>query len=98
MTPHGPKPERRDSAFIDEGTRAHMARPSALAAWFWFILKNVLGWLMILSTPFLGPIPGPGGIVLFIVGFGLVSFPGKRRVTARMLRGRPIPQDSQLFQ
>src|SRR3712207_8117471 len=29
-------------------------------------------------------------IPLFLIGFGLVTLPGKRRVTARMLRGRPI--------
>ena len=37
-----------------------------------------------------GPlVPGPGGIPLFLIGFTLISFPGKRRLTARVLRGTP---------
>lgn len=54
------------------------------------MLKNVLGWLLILASFVAGPlVPGPGGIPLFLIGFALVSFPGKRRLTARVLRGRP---------
>jgi hypothetical protein len=38
-----------------------------------------------------GPlVPGPGGIPLFLIGFALISFPGKRRLTARVLRGKPV--------
>ena len=58
---------------------------------YWFILKNVLGWLLILAALVVGPtVPGPGGIPLFLIGFALVSFPGKRRLTARVLRGKPV--------
>jgi hypothetical protein len=35
-------------------------------------------------------VPGPGGLPLFLVGFALISFPGKRRLTARVLRGKPV--------
>ena len=42
-----------------------------------------------------GPlVPGPGGIPLFLIGFALITFPGKRRLTARVLRGRPIALES----
>jgi hypothetical protein len=51
-----------------------------------FVLKNVLGWFLILLSFVLGPVPGPGGIVVFLIGFALVWFPGKRRLTARVLR------------
>ena len=62
-----------------------------LAGYTWLILKNVLGWLLILASFVAGPlVPGPGGIPLFLIGFALVSFPGKRRLTARVLRGRPL--------
>ncbi len=62
-----------------------------IAGYFWFILKNIAGWTMILSSLVIGPlIPGPGGIPLFLLGFALISFPGKRRLTSRVLRGRPI--------
>src|SRR5687767_9383678 len=66
-------------------------RPSLVANWFWFILKNVVGWILILGAMALGPlVPGPGGLPLFLIGFGLITFPGKRRITARVLSGAPI--------
>jgi hypothetical protein len=61
------------------------------AGYTWLILRNILGWGLILASFVAGPlVPGPGGIPLFLFGFALVSFPGKRRLTARVLRGRPI--------
>lgn len=61
------------------------------AGYFWLILKNLVGWTLILLSLVAGPlVPGPGGIPLFLIGFALVSFPGKRRLTARVLRGRRI--------
>jgi hypothetical protein len=73
-------------------------RPSVFANWFWFVLKNVLGWILILSAMALGPlVPGPGGLPLFLIGFGLITFPGKRRITARVLSGAPIHRDSRAF-
>ena len=72
-----------------------MRKPSLLATWGWFIAKNLVGWALIVSSVPLGAlIPGPGGIPLFLIGFGLVTFPGKRRFTARVLRGKPIPPRS----
>ena len=66
-------------------------RQRFLAGYTWLVLKNALGWLLVLSSFVAGPlVPGPGGIPLFLVGFALVSFPGKRRLTARVLRGRPF--------
>ncbi len=61
----------------------------------WFLLKNLIGWILLLSSLVLGPaVPGPGGLPLFLIGFTLVTFPGKRRLTARVLRGRQIPPTS----
>ena len=55
----------------------------------WFLAKNVLGWALILGSMVLGPLlPGPGGIPMFLVGFALITFPGKRRLTSHVLRGR----------
>jgi len=31
-----------------------------------------LGWLLIALTPFVGPIPGPGGILVFAAGITLL--------------------------
>lgn len=63
-------------------------------AWLWFALKNVLGLTFLALAVVLGPLPGPGGIFLFIIGFALIWFPGKRRLTTRVLRGIPIPIQS----
>jgi hypothetical protein len=61
------------------------------ADYFWFILKNVLGWtLILLAWPVGLLVPGPGGIPIFLIGFALVTFPGKRSLTARVLRGRQM--------
>jgi hypothetical protein len=68
---------------------------SRLAKFFadysWFILKNILGWILILLAGPVGVLlPGPGGIPIFLIGFALVTFPGKRNLTARVLHGVPI--------
>jgi uncharacterized membrane protein YbhN (UPF0104 family) len=65
--------------------------------WFWWLLKNVIGWALILLAPVLGVlVPGPGGLPIFLIGFALVTFPGKRRLTARILYGRPLPLSARL--
>lgn len=57
----------------------------------WWIGKNVLGWLLILLSPVLGiSVPGPGGIPIFLIGFAMITLPGKRHLTARVFRGIPI--------
>lgn len=57
----------------------------------WLVVKNLIGWALILAALVAGPlVPGPGGIPLFIIGFALISFPGKRKLTARILRGRTL--------
>src|SRR4051812_48661431 len=59
--------------------------------YFWFILRNVIGWVLVLSSVPLGLIvPGPAGLPVFLIGFALVTFPGKRKLTARVLRGRRL--------
>lgn len=69
-----------------------------IGSYFWFILKNVIGWLFIIGSFPLGvAIPGPGGIPIFLIGFGLVTFPGKRKLTSRVLRGRSLPLEAGMF-
>lgn len=52
---------------------------------------------MILVSPVIGVLlPGPFGLPLFLIGFALVTFPGKRRITARILHGRPLPLSRRL--
>src|SRR3954468_15856355 len=62
-----------------------------IADYFWLVFKNVIGWIFILASLPVGiSLPGPGGIPLFLLGFALVTFPGKRRLTTRVMRGRPM--------
>ena len=69
-----------------------------LRTYFWAIFKNVVGWLCIVASPILGILlPGPGGIPLFVVGFALVTFPYKRRLTSHVFRGRRLPVESGWF-
>ena len=73
-------------------------RERFFASYYWLILKNVIGWVLIVLAFVAGPVvPGPGGIPLFLIGFALVSFPGKRRLTARVLRGKPFQFPPALF-
>ncbi len=37
------------------------------------IATDIAGWACIIASPFLGWLPGPGGIPLFIAGLGLLS-------------------------
>ena len=78
---------------------AHAPRPVGSARkWSWFVAKNVIGWLLILASWPVGlTLPGLGGIPLFLIGFGLITFPGKRRLTARVLRGKPIDSKATSF-
>ena len=71
---------------------------SYLRGYFWWIAKNVVGWILILIAWPVGiALPGPGGIPLFLVGFALVAFPGKRRLTSRVMRGKPFDLEARLF-
>jgi glycosyltransferase 2 family protein len=76
-----PPPPMRDAG----GAGGHRA---LFADYFWFILKNIVGWAFVLASFVLGPVPGPGGIIVFLIGFGMISFPGKRRLMVRIFRGR----------
>ncbi|MGD0768416.1 MAG: hypothetical protein ABSB42_09515 [Tepidisphaeraceae bacterium] len=55
------------------------------------IIKNVIGWLLMLSALVLGSFfPIPIGTPMFIIGFAMISLPGKRRLTSGALRGISI--------
>jgi hypothetical protein len=65
------------------------SRRELITSYVWLIGRNLLGWILILASFIAGPlVPGPGGIPMFLVGFAMISFPGKRHLTARILRGR----------
>jgi hypothetical protein len=55
------------------------------------IVKNVVGWMLMLTALGLGSFfPVPIGTPLFLIGFALITLPGKRRLTSSALRGIPI--------
>ncbi len=58
---------------------------------FYKWLMVVLGWLLIVAAPVASPLPGPGGIALFVIGLGVVlkhSLWAKKRY-ARLARLHP---------
>ena len=74
------------------------AEPFSVTRQFWFIAKNVIGWLlMLLALPIGIALPGPGGIPIFLLGFALATIPGKRRMTSHVMRGRPIRVNQTAF-
>jgi uncharacterized membrane protein YbhN (UPF0104 family) len=75
-----------------------LQRPSRLAMYSWVVGRNILGWLLILGSWAIGLLsPIPIGFFFFLIGFGLIWFPGKRRLTARVLSGKPVPESSRVF-
>jgi hypothetical protein len=78
--PSSPDPARNPA---EVGT--YLARYAAV------IVKNIVGWVLILSAILVGGVfPGPLGTPVFLIGFALISLPGKRRLTSGALRGKPI--------
>jgi hypothetical protein len=50
-----------------------MAKKNTDNPWWKVLATDTLGVLLLLLVPFLGPLPGPGGIPLLIAGFGLLA-------------------------
>src|SRR5687767_991679 len=93
MTP-GDARDAREARAREKGTGPRWGPKE----WIWFISKNVIGWLlMILAWPIGIAIPGPGGLPIFLIGFALVTFPGKRHLTARVMRGIPVNRHTFAF-
>jgi hypothetical protein len=91
----GKKTQTREQDRLDDLARNRLLRRQVATTFFqgqfWFILKNVIGWtLMLIAWPVGIAVPGPGGIPVFLIGFALASVPGKRRITSHVMRGRPI--------
>jgi uncharacterized membrane protein YbhN (UPF0104 family) len=78
------------NSIIDYGARQIEYGRRLIMTYAWLVGKNLIGWILILAS---GPtgilLPGPGGLPMFLIGFAMISFPGKRRLTARVLRGKP---------
>src|SRR3954462_2131444 len=102
------KPRRMGEVKLSPGdardARAARARETGtipkwgIKQWIWFFIQNIIGWLLILLAWPVGlALPGPGGLPMFLIGFALITFPGKRHLTARVLRGIPVRRTSRAF-
>src|SRR3954463_12988947 len=102
------KPRRMGEVKLSPGdardARAARARETGtipkwgIKQWIWFFIQNIIGWLLILLAWPVGlALPGPGGLPMFLIGFALITFPGKRHLTARVLRGIPVNRRSTAF-
>src|SRR5512141_2278490 len=88
-----------------DGSESYPPRPPVpsrrqrfFAGYIWLVLKNLIGWTLILLSVVVGPlVPGPGGLPIFLIGFALVTFPGKRKLTARVLRGRRLRLEDRAY-
>ncbi|MFT3787299.1 MAG: hypothetical protein QM770_14215 [Tepidisphaeraceae bacterium] len=90
-----PLTDPREQDRLEDLERSRKLRKSVasefFAGQFLFILKNVIGWaLMLIAWPIGVALPGPGGIPIFLLGFALATIPGKRRMTTHVMRGRPV--------
>src|SRR2546423_11001252 len=88
-------PRRRGEGKLSPGdardARAARAREKGelprwgIKDWVWFLVNNIIGWVLILLAWPVGlALPGPGGLPMFLIGFALITFPGKRHLTARV--------------
>jgi len=70
--------------------RLWQSLPTFFTRYAFVIVRNIIGWFFILFSIIAVPLfPGPLGTPLFLIGFTLITFPGKRKITSRILRGRP---------
>ena len=61
--PTAPSRRSEPAAPTTHGRADRAGVTSYFAGYFWFILKNVVGWIFILGSPVLGlAVPGPGGM------------------------------------
>jgi hypothetical protein len=81
--PSRPQPSRPKQITLDLGTW--------LSRYVAVIVKNVVGYLLMLGALVLGGLfPIPIGTPMFLIGFAMITLPGKRRLTSGALRGKQI--------
>lgn len=87
----GPVAPVANAGIFSTTARHGSALSQFLGEYFWFTARNVVGWVFILGSLPVGlTMPGPFGLPLFLIGFMLVWFPGKRPLTTRVMSGRPV--------
>jgi glycosyltransferase 2 family protein len=82
----------RTIASADRHTPVISGARRVVQDYFGFILRNVIGWVFLLGSVTVGlSLPLPAGMpIMFLIGFTLITFPGKRRLLSRVMRGTPM--------
>jgi hypothetical protein len=76
---------------LQKSERAAAEAKTFLEKYTWILIKNVVGWVLMLSAIVVsGVFPLPLGTPMFLIGFALITLPGKRHITSGALRGIPI--------
>ena len=72
QNPSQPQPDPANVPFAAAVTDARTLTDRIrrfFAEYAWFIVRNVIGWLLIVASPALGVlVPGPGGLPIFLIG------------------------------
>ena len=72
-----------------EPYRAHHSFKHPLIRLSIIILKNILGWLLIITGAILLILPGQG-VITIITGLLLINFPGKRNVERKLVSNHKV--------
>jgi hypothetical protein len=76
---------------LAKSEKAAQEAKTFLEKYLWILIKNVVGWALMLSAIVVGSVsPIPLGAPMFLIGFALITLPGKRHITSGALRGIPI--------
>jgi hypothetical protein len=76
---------------LEKSEQAAAEAKTFLERYTWILVKNVVGWLLMLSALVVaGVVPIPLGTPMFLIGFAMITLPGKRHITSGALRGIPI--------
>jgi hypothetical protein len=76
---------RADYFVDDHGGRTSMAGAHPILRWAVLVLKNLLGFVLLMLG--IAMLVGPGqGVLTILLSFSLLNFTGKRRLEIRLLR------------
>ncbi|MEN8714251.1 MAG: PGPGW domain-containing protein [Verrucomicrobiales bacterium] len=76
--------------FLEENPKADAVREShPVLRVVFLILKNLLGWIVLLSGILMLLTPGQG-ILTILIGIMMINFPGKRRLEIKLVSVKPL--------
>lgn len=75
--------------FVSRQVRKSWRGTNPVARYGWLVLKNTIGYVLVLAGIAMLILPGQGMATIF-VGLMLLDFPGKRRLESKIVRKRPV--------